>query len=178
MENRKVTTIVAAAFVILIVIIIFAAVYLKSDKGEPGGEIDGPRSPEVSALAPDFTLVSLNGDSVTLSGFVNRKAVLLTFGQTICPACEAEVDALKQIHRKYGAQVEVISVFIAESERKVSKFADDKKITYTVLLDMDQAVARRYFILGIPLNLIIDKNGRIVFKEHFLPHNIERYLNS
>ena len=99
-------------------------------------------------------------------------------GQTICPACEAEVEALNQIHRKYGGQVEVISVFIAESERKVSRFVDDKKITYTILLDMDQAVARRYSILGIPLNLIIDKNGRIVFKEHYLPHNIERYLHS
>jgi hypothetical protein len=38
-----------------------------------------------------------------------------------------------------------------------------------VVLDSSADVARLYKVVGIPLNIILDKNGVIVYKENKLP---------
>ncbi len=46
---------------------------------------------------------------------------------------------------------------------------DKKKINYPVVLDSKADVARLYKVIGLPLNIVLDKNGVIVYKENRPP---------
>jgi peroxiredoxin len=43
------------------------------------------------------------------------------------------------------------------------------QINYPVVLDSDAKVASLYKVVGIPLNIILDKKGVIVYKENRPP---------
>ena len=131
----------------------------------------------VSELAPDFTITSLTGKKITLSDFHGKKNVLLAFGATWCVYCRREVPELKKIHAKYRDRIEVLYVDVAESKQRVSSYAARHGITYTVLLDLDGKVANTYDVLGFPTNFIINKEGRIAYRNHGLPRDIQSYLS-
>ena len=55
-----------------------------------------------------------------------------------------------------------MGIDIQESAQKVKSLVDKKKINYPVVLDSDADVARLYKLMGIPLNIVLDRNGVIV----------------
>lgn len=120
---------------------------------------------EDKSVAPDFTLTDLNGQEVTLSQFREDKNVLLVFGATWCPYCVDEIPELKEVYEKYqDDDIEVIYVDVQESLKKVSSFAQKHSLPYTVLLDETGSVAGQYNVRGIPHNVLIDKEGLIVYQ--------------
>jgi len=115
--------------------------------------------------APDFTLTSLKGESVTLSQFRGKKSVLLVFGATWCYYCVTEIPELKDVYSAYNdEELKLLYVDIQESQRKMQAFVNKHSIPYTVLLDMAGSVANAYGIRGIPHQLLIDKNGYILYE--------------
>ena len=62
-----------------------------------------------------------------------------------------------------------MGIDIQESAKKVKSLVDKKKINYPVVLDSKADVARLYKVIGLPLNIVLDKNGVIVYKENRLP---------
>jgi thiol-disulfide isomerase/thioredoxin len=105
-----------------------------------------------------------------------KKNVLLVFFATWCPACRAEVPLLIKINKKYNDKIEIIAVAIGQEERIIKKFIKKNKINYKILLDKKQKVAEDYDVRGIPLNILIDKEGVIKFKEHHLPKDIGKLI--
>ncbi len=119
----------------------------------------------VGKTAPDFTLSSLKGESVTLSQFRNKKSLLLVFGATWCRYCVDEIPELKEVYSAYNdEELKLLYVDIQESERKIEAFVNKHSIPYTVLLDTTGSVANTYGVRGIPHQLVIDKNGSILYK--------------
>ncbi len=68
--------------------------------------------PEVGALAPDFTAVTLDGDEVTLSEFRGRP-VWLTFGATWCASCRVEAPDIQAAYEESDDTV-VLAVYLSE----------------------------------------------------------------
>jgi len=131
-------------------------------------------------LAIDFTLNDLNGKKVTLSSFKNKKAVILSFWATWCPYCVREIPKLKKLHSKFaGRGLEVISINIAANDpiHRVIEFGKKQNISYSVLYDKVQAVSRTYGVSGIPVSLIIDPDGLIIFRGYGLPEDVEQYFD-
>jgi len=115
--------------------------------------------------APDFTLSSLSGGSVTLSQFKGRKAVLLAFGATWCPHCIKEIPELKEAFSKYkDIDLKVLYIDIQESAKKVGSFAQKHSIPYTILLDISGSVSTKYRVRGIPHIVVVDKEGDIYYE--------------
>jgi peroxiredoxin len=63
----------------------------------------------------------------------------------------------------------VLGIDIQESVKKVKSLVDKKKINYPVVLDSKADVARLYKVIGIPLNIVLDRNGVIVYKDNRPP---------
>jgi len=113
--------------------------------------------------ASDFTLKDLKGNSVTLSSFKGKK-VLLTFGATWCPYCVQEVADLKAFFDKHqDKDIKLISVDIRETADKVAAFIKKHDIKYTVVLDSDGEIARKYEVYGIPAVFLIDESGIVKY---------------
>ncbi len=112
--------------------------------------------------APGFALKDLSGETVSLSDYRGKANVLLHFGTTWCPPCGAQVPKLKELDEKYGAdELVILAVHIDESAEVVNRYAGDEKAEYAMLLDDKGAVALEYGAEFIPLNVLVDKSGRI-----------------
>jgi peroxiredoxin len=119
-------------------------------------------APEVGAIAPDFALVTLDGETVHLSDF-QGKPVILNFWATWCPPCREEMPALEAIWQQHGAgDVVVLGVDQGESVAVVEKFIRDRvDTTFPILMDSDHTVGDSYFVRSLPTTFFIDRNGFI-----------------
>jgi peroxiredoxin len=135
---------------------------------------------DVGQLATDFTLNDLSGKKVTLSSFKNKKAVILSFWATWCPYCVREIPKLKELHSKFkDRNLEIISINIAANDpiSRVIEFEKKQKLPYPVLYDKDQTISRTYAVSGIPVTLIINPDGLIVFRGYGLPEDAGQYFD-
>jgi len=121
-----------------------------------------PAKIAVDSAAPDFRLKDLKGQDVSLSS-VRDRPVLLVFGTTWCPYCREEIPRIKEIYRQgREKKLEVLNIYINETEAKVAAFAAKYELPYPVLLDRDGQVAERYQVRGVPTFVLLDRQGKIV----------------
>ena len=125
---------------------------------------------DIGKKAAPFKLLTLDGKEIELDSFAKGKVTLLVFGATWCPSCRHEIPLLKEFYTEFKDQgLNVLGIDIQESVKKVRSLVDKKKINYPVVLDSKADVARLYKVIGIPLNIVLDKNGVIVYKENRPP---------
>lgn len=111
--------------------------------------------------APDFTLTTLNGETVRLSD-LRGYVVLLDFWATWCPPCRKSlphVNAMQQDARLRDKGLRVFAVNARETKDKVERFMRDNKYSFPVLLDSDGAVMTSYRVRVIPTSIIIGRQG-------------------
>jgi peroxiredoxin len=116
---------------------------------------------QVAPLAPNFTLKDLNGKSISLKDY-RGKIVLLDFTTTWCPYCKKDIPNLKKLYTSMkGKDFELISIYVAESPKKVASFVEKYALPYTILVDSEASVARTYGIQGVPTKIVVAKSGLI-----------------
>jgi peroxiredoxin len=125
---------------------------------------------DIGKKAASFKLLTLDGKEIELESFAKGKVTLLVFGTTWCPSCRHEIPLLKEYYSELKDDgLNVLGIDIQESVKKVKSLVDKKKINYPVLLDSKADVARLYKVIGIPLNIVLDKSGVIVYKDNRPP---------
>ncbi len=114
-----------------------------------------------SALAPDFTLKTLDGPEIALSQ-LKGKVVLLDFWATWCGPCRESTPHLIQLyktHRENG--FELIGMSVDKGDEKVVRnFVQSMDIPYPIVIAPEELV-RNYRVTGIPTTFLIDKEGKI-----------------
>ena len=134
---------------------------------QEGSSTTGPKgselapAPEIGRLAPDFTLVDLEGNQVSLSDF-RGKTVFVNFWASWCPPCRAEMPEIEAVYQEYKDRgVVVIGVDIRETEDVVRQFVEQGGYSWIFILDATGAVSNDYRITAIPTSFFIDKDGII-----------------
>ena len=136
---------------------------LDSPDANSGNSPDSPQAKLAEKPAPDFELKKLDGTLLKLSDLKGR-VVVLDFWATWCGPCVASLPKITQLGIEYkAAEVDVIAVNIEQTSAEVQSFLDRAKISPTVVLDSDGAVARAYQAQAIPQTVIIDRDGKIKF---------------
>jgi peroxiredoxin len=110
--------------------------------------------------APDFTLQTIDAQTLTLSQF-RGKNVVLNFWVSTCPACLEELPYFQTIYNKLPTDKTVmLAVNAGERDKIVQYEAQRMKLTFPVLLDPDGKVCKSYG-RGSPTTFFIDSNGII-----------------
>jgi len=127
-------------------------------------ELGIPREPAIEGdRAPDYSALSLTGDTVALEDF-RPDAVLLNIWATWCLPCVREMPGLDSLHAEYGPQglrVIGVSVVAPGSLAAVTDFIESHRINYSILYDPDQIITDVFFTWGVPETFLIDGRGRI-----------------
>jgi peroxiredoxin len=111
--------------------------------------------------APDFTLQTLEGESLTLSD-LRGQAVVLNFWATWCPPCQAEMPELQAAYDEYGDKgLVVLGVNQAEDKATVHAFLNERKLTFPVVLDSQYEASQLYQVNSLPTTFFIDRDGVI-----------------
>ena len=112
--------------------------------------------------AKDFSLKDLSSKKVSLSEF-RGKVVLLNFFATWCPPCRLEIPELVKIYQQNknrGLVILGVSLDKDVVPFMLKTFVKEMKIPYPVLMGTEE-VADSYLITGVPVTVIITKDGKV-----------------
>lgn len=120
-------------------------------------------SPRTGFPAPDFTLDTPAGESISLAG-QRGQVVIVNLWASWCLPCRAEMPAIQKVYlanRERGLQVLAVNSTYQDSEPAAVAFAEELGLTFPILLDSDGAVSRRYLLRALPTTFFIDRQGII-----------------
>jgi cytochrome c biogenesis protein CcmG/thiol:disulfide interchange protein DsbE len=117
--------------------------------------------PVQSGMAPDFTLIGFNGETLTLSK-LRGQVVVINFWASWCPPCREEAAYLEQTWRKYKDQgVVFIGVDYLDTEAEALAYMEEFDITYFNGPDLRTKISQAYKIQGVPETFYVGKNGEL-----------------
>jgi len=87
-----------------------------------GGALDPARGPEEGKPAPDFALVNLNGQVVTLNSLLGKPTVI-EFGSYTCPIFRGKVNSIAKLQEQFGDRVNWIMIYTYEAHASDGDFA-------------------------------------------------------
>lgn len=126
----------------------------------------------IDEVAPAFSLVNLDGETVQLSDYAG-KVVVLDFWATWCGPCKKSFPAMQETLDKNKDNDQVVFLFIDswqseegndKKDEVVRKFIEENKYTFNVPMDYDNKVIESYKVTGIPTKFVIGPDGNIRFK--------------
>lgn len=129
--------------------------------GTPETNGDMPLSAEIGQTAPEFSLVDVAGQTLSLSGLSGRPVVLY-FWATWCNHCDDGFNDLRTFREQYTAeQLNIIAINILESGERVQSYVNAADVRLPVLLDHNGSVSLQYNLKAVPTYVFIDGDGII-----------------
>lgn len=120
-------------------------------------------------IAPDFTLKTLDGKTVSLSDYRGKK-VIVNFWATWCTPCRTEMPHMQKYYEKSAAKenVEILALNLTYDDKgpdNVQNFVNSYDLTFPIVLMEEDTLLDTYEILTIPSSIFIDTEGRV--QTHF-----------
>lgn len=110
-------------------------------------------------IAPDFTLMDIEGNVHTLSDY-RGKNVFVVVWTSWCPTCKLEIPHLKELRGAFEEKDLAILSISNESTALLKEFVAEQGITYTVLSGGSNLEAPFGEVQYIPSGFFIDREGR------------------
>jgi peroxiredoxin Q/BCP len=98
--------------------------------------------------APDFTLTSDTGESVSLSDFRGKAVVLYFYPKDDTPGCTTQACGIRDAYGEFERAGAVVLGVSPDSVERHVKFREKYGLPFTLLADPEHEVAERYGVWG------------------------------
>jgi peroxiredoxin len=119
--------------------------------------------PRKGFLAPNFTLQTLDGKTITLSQLQGHP-VIVNLWASWCGPCQEEMPDLNTVYNEYkarGLEVLAVNLTLQDSADSAAQFANQRQLTFPVLLDTNGDVQQNYAVRALPSSYFIGSDGVI-----------------
>ena len=110
---------------------------------------------------PDTVFSDPEGNEFTLADYEGQ-VVLLNFWATWCAPCREEMPALDELQAELGGDdFQVVTIATGRNApEKIAEFFDETGVTnLPTLLDPKQQLSRQMGVVGLPVTVLIDRDG-------------------
>lgn len=145
---------------VLVVLVAWAAPSFAEEKAQ-----EAPKVLAVGDKAAGFTLADgLTGNPVSLEkDFLGKSKLLaISFMNTACSACNAEIRLLSQMADKYQDLKVVAMAVDSRGEAMVKTYNEANKFNVSYVLDPEYTQPPKYGFNYTPAMILVDKAGTIV----------------
>ena len=113
----------------------------------------------------DFTVLTPDGQSITLSEMLQEKdMVLLNFWYTTCTWCVKEFPFMEEAYQAYSDKVGIIALNPMEDDAAISAFQAQQGLSFPMAA-CPAAWAATFSITGYPTSIVVDRYGVICLME-------------
>ena len=117
------------------------------------------RDPLVGNPAPDFTLQTLDGQTVTLSA-LRGQPVIVNFWASWCIPCREEFPLLVSAYQQYSEQgLQIVGVIHDDGPQTATDFARQYGATWPLVLDPNEVGWNAFHGSLVPVSYYIDRDG-------------------
>ena len=114
--------------------------------------------------APAFSLQDLHGSLHRLLDY-RGKLVIVNFWASWCSPCRKELPSMNRAWKQLQRDgVAMLAINVGEDQQAIQAFKKDFPIDFTVLLDGKGTTSRHWQVTGLPTTLVLDTQGRIVYR--------------
>jgi peroxiredoxin len=125
-------------------------------------EVQRLTEPQPGIFIPSTPLRSVAGRPVTVGSPASGRQLLIFFTET-CSYCRASIPAWRQLANSLDStSVEIVGVSF-DSAFAARSFAESNTLPFEVVSAPDPRVASLYRILRVPLIMVVDQGGQIVY---------------
>ena len=139
--------------------------------------VDNPRRAR-EAFAPDFSIVTSEGEHITLED-LKGKVVVLDFWGTWCPPCVASLPSLRALNKRFAKEPQFVLIGISSDseEQPWREFTAKEKMVWPQYWDRDRHVQRAFNVHAFPTYIVIDHEGIVRFRSSGMSWEHAAYLN-
>lgn len=158
--KRDPVVLIVVAMVVSLMLVFGFKVARRSNQGIVAGTAQMK-----SGVAPDFTLQSLDGQTVHLSDY-RGKAVVLNFWATWCGPCKIEMPWFVDLQKQYGpAGLQFLGIAMDDaSTKEIAEFAQSMNVNYPILIGKEAVGTAYGGVQFLPETFYIDRSGKVVDK--------------
>ncbi len=130
--------------------------------------------PDIGKVAPNFTTLDDQGNSVSLKDYRGQIVLLYFYPKAMTPGCTTQACALRD-SKKELKKLNVVTLGISpDKHERLKRFKDRDQLNFTLLSDEDHAIADLYGVWGLKkfmgreydgihrTSFIINEKGKLV----------------
>ncbi|MBU90546.1 hypothetical protein CMO94_03300 [Candidatus Woesearchaeota archaeon] len=131
-----------------------------------GQAVAGNVGTNLGNLAPDFTIKTIDGKTVSLSQLTNDKPTVLYFFATWCPHCAKDLSAVSKVYPQYSDKVNFLAIDLdaKESNSAISNYRQRMNLNNIDFAQSDRSILSKYNVVYTTTKYFIGGDGTILNK--------------